>query len=363
MRSGSTLIRPARSTSAPDCSAICRPSGLAWTPAAHTLVSASTRVELPSGSVTVMPVASTSVTVVPRRTSTPIRFSRARAASAEAVTERREHLVDGVDEDDPRLGGVDSPEVVPERAVRELGDLARHLDTRGSGAHDDEGQGPLLLGRGPGELGDLEGAEDPAAQLQRVVDGLHAGRVTGELVVAEPRLAGAGGDEQRVVRRHPLATQHLRGDGARLQVDVRHGAQQDRGVPLTSQHLARAGGDLPLREDACRDLVEQGLEQVVRRRGDEGDLDVLTATERLRAEETAETRTDDDDAMGAHGGSNAGHQPSMPMAPRRGGGHVAVARRPDSPRADDVRADPGGRWLDRSAQPGVGWWRTGPIST
>ena len=53
-----------------------------------------------------------------------------------------------------------------------------------------------------GALGQLEGAEDAAAQLQRVVDGLHAGRELGELVVAEVGLAGAGGDDQRVVRGH-----------------------------------------------------------------------------------------------------------------------------------------------------------------
>ncbi len=41
---------------------------------------ASIRVELPSGSVTVMPVASTSVTLVPSRTSTPMSVSRLRAA-------------------------------------------------------------------------------------------------------------------------------------------------------------------------------------------------------------------------------------------------------------------------------------------
>ena len=81
VRSGSTCTRPARSRPAPDCSAICRPSGLACTPAAQTLVRASMRLEPPSGPLTVMPVASTSVTIVPRRTSTPIAVSRRRAAS------------------------------------------------------------------------------------------------------------------------------------------------------------------------------------------------------------------------------------------------------------------------------------------
>ena len=80
------------------------------------------------------------------------------------------------------------------------------------------------------ELGELEGAEDPAAQLERVVDALHAGRELGELVVAEVGLAGAGRHDQRVVRRHRLAAEHVRGDRARLEVDVGDLAEEHPGV-------------------------------------------------------------------------------------------------------------------------------------
>ena len=128
--------------------------------------------------------------------------SRRAGRAAEPLTEGRQHGVDGVDEDDPRLGRVDPAEVVLQGAVGQLGDLPGHLDTGRAGADDDEGQRPLGLGRCLGQLGELEGAEDAAAQLERVVDRLHPGRVAGELVVAEPRLAGAGGDEQAVVGRH-----------------------------------------------------------------------------------------------------------------------------------------------------------------
>ena len=48
-------------------------------------------------------------------------------------------------------------------------------------------------------LGHLEGAEDPPAQLHGVVDRLHARRVAGQLVVAEVRLWHAGGDDEAVV--------------------------------------------------------------------------------------------------------------------------------------------------------------------
>ena len=58
VRSGSTTTRPARSTSVPShCSASILPSGLAATPAAHTLQAHSTRRSSPvSLSLTVMPM-------------------------------------------------------------------------------------------------------------------------------------------------------------------------------------------------------------------------------------------------------------------------------------------------------------------
>ena len=58
VRSGSTTTRPARSTSVPShCAAIISPSGLAWTPADHTLQAQLTRRSSP------VPL---SLTVIPR---------------------------------------------------------------------------------------------------------------------------------------------------------------------------------------------------------------------------------------------------------------------------------------------------------
>ena len=241
---------------------------------------------------------------------------------AQALTEGRQHGVDGVDEDDPRPGRVDVAEVVLQGAVGELGDLPGHLHAGGTGTDDDEGQRSLGLGGRAGQLGQLEGAEDAPAQLQGVVDRLHAGRVARELVVAEPRLAGARGDEQAVVGRDALTPEHRRGDGARLEVDVGDGAEHDAGVLLAGEHLTRARGDLTLGQDARRHLVQQRLEEVVRGRGDEGDLDVLAALERLGAEEASEARTDDDDSVGGgHVRSNAGAPRGMPPAQAGGRGH------------------------------------------
>ena len=69
----------------------------------------------------------------------------------------------------------------------------------GPGADDDDREPLVALDRVGRRLGHLERAEEAPAQLQGVVDRLHARRVEGELVVTEVRLAGAGGDDEAVV--------------------------------------------------------------------------------------------------------------------------------------------------------------------
>ena len=85
-------------------------------------------------------------------------------------------------------------------ALGEFGDLAGQLDAGRPGADHDEGQPAFALGVVGGDLGLLERAEDAAAQLERVIDGLHAGREGGEVVVAEVGLLRAGGDDEAVER-------------------------------------------------------------------------------------------------------------------------------------------------------------------
>ena len=126
----------------------------------------------------------------------------AAGAAAELLAERRQHVGRGVEQDDAGGGRVDAAEVAAQGAVGELGDLAGHLHAGRAGADDDEGQQPVDLGLVVGQLGELERAEDAAAQLEGVVDALHAGRELGEPVVAEVGLAGAGGDDQLVVGVH-----------------------------------------------------------------------------------------------------------------------------------------------------------------
>ncbi len=158
-------------------------------------------------------------------------------AVAELLAERAEHRRGGVEQDDARLGRVDAAEVALEGAPGELGDLAGHLDAGRARADDDERHEPVDLGLGRRELGELERAEDAAPQLEGVVDRLHARGVPRELVVAEAGLAGAGGDDERVVGRDGLAP-----DGG-----VRHGARRE--VDRPSRRRAApwrcAGGAAP----------------------------------------------------------------------------------------------------------------------
>ena len=169
-RSGSTLTRPARSSSTSDWSARSRPSGLADTPADHTLVADSMRRMVPSESFTVMPLRSTSVTMAPSWISTPIFSSRACAllpsfspiggSTAGAASSRiTRACVESMWRNAPLSVWSASSAIWP-----------GHLDAGGSGADDGERQQLLAARRITGPLGLLERTEDPPAQLQCVVD-------------------------------------------------------------------------------------------------------------------------------------------------------------------------------------------------
>ncbi len=127
------------------------------------------------------------------------------------------------------------PEGALEGVVRELGDLAGHLHAGRTGADDDEGQQLLAPTGVTGPLGLLERTEDAAAQLQRVVDRLHARRELGEMVVAEVRLPGTRGDDQRVVRGDVGVAEQLRPHGFLRKVDMGGLAEQHLGVLLLAQ--------------------------------------------------------------------------------------------------------------------------------
>ncbi len=68
--------------------------------------------------------------------------------------------------------------------------------------------------------------------------------------------------------------EQLGGDGVVRQVDANDLAEQRLRILLFTQDDSRRRSDLTDREDAGRDLIEQRLEQVMGRLGDQGDVDV-----------------------------------------------------------------------------------------
>ena len=128
-----------------------------------------------------------------------------------------------------------------------------------------------------GHLRHLEGAEDPPPQFQGVVDGLHAGRVEGELVVPEVGLVDPGGHDQAVVgdleglrcRRRWSCTI------APVQVEAGDLGQLHPDVLVLANHVAQGRRDLAGRDQSGRHLIEQRLEQVVVAPVDQRDLDRL----------------------------------------------------------------------------------------
>ena len=134
----------------------------------------------------------------------------------------------------------------------------------GPASDDHEGEPLPLLLRILLELGHLERPQNPAAELEGVVDRFHAGRPARELVVAEVGLAGAGGDDQAVVRDLDGAPVGARGrHRASLEVEAGHLGQLDLDISMAAQNASDRRGDLARREDPGRHLVEQRLEEVV----------------------------------------------------------------------------------------------------
>ena len=162
------------------------------------------------------------------------------------------------------------------------------------------------------------------------------------MIVAEVRLSGAGGDDQRVVLGDllkPVETPaHLLG----LHVDPFHETELHRHVPVLAQHLAGGGGDLALRQDAGRHLVEQGLEEVMGGSRYQRHLDVSTL-EGFRREQTTKTGTNYHNTMLAHISIVAGTSGLMPT--RRS---VSLSSAPFEYTAPcswaALRSRPGRRW-------------------
>jgi hypothetical protein len=245
--------------------------------------------------------------------------------------ERTQHRAQSLDQDDPRLPGVDAAVVAGQHLVRQLGHLAGQLHAGGSGADHHEGQ-PLGALRGVlAQLRHLERGQDVAAQVAGVLDGLHAGRELGPLVPAEIGMGGTCGDHQRVVRQvHRAVIRRGRHHRPAVQVETAHVGEERARVRLLLDHAPDGGRDQARRQDARGDLVEQGLEQVMVGAVDQGDVDVR-AGQRSGGAQSAESPTDHHDAvpLGAHATEANGPVTVLrPSLPSSGTTPVAVSGAP-----------------------------------
>ena len=206
----------------------------------------------------------------------------------------RQDPVHRLDEDDPGVGWVDRPEVAPERVVRDLAERAWQLHA-GRPAADDDERHPLAAALGDVlALRRLEGDEDPAADLEGVVDRLEALREPRPLVVPEVRVPGPGRDHERVVRDRAAVGQL---DLAPLDVDPGRLAEEHRRVPVATNDAPQRLGDLAGRERAGCDLVEQRLEDVMVAAIDERQVDPGVAAEPPGCVQPPESAADDGDAV------------------------------------------------------------------
>ena len=207
---------------------------------------------------------------------------------------RRQHPVHGLDEDDLRVGGTDRPEVALERVAGDLAERPGQLDP-GRAAADEHERHPLAAPLRVGlALGGLEGDEDLAADLGRVLDGLEALRDGRPLRMVEVAVVRPGRDDQRVVVDRAAVREQ---DLALLDIDADGLAEDDRRVPVPPEHRAQRLGDVTGRQGARGDLVEHRLEQVEVAPVDERDPDLGIDAEVARGIQAGEPAADDRHAM------------------------------------------------------------------
>ena len=166
----------------------------------------------------------------------------------------------GLDKDHSRAVRRDASEVVGDRASRELGDGAGHLDARGPGANDHKSQQrPTTLGMRL-RFRALERQEDVAPDSRRVLDALEAGRMVLPTVAAEIAVPGAGRQDQPVIVERIAASEEklsaVGGNSGRF-------VQQHPDVPGAGKDRADRCRDIRRRQRGSRDLIEQWLEQMV----------------------------------------------------------------------------------------------------
>ena len=207
--------------------------------------------------------------------------------------ERGERGVPAIEKQHPGVLGLDVTVFVAQRLGRHLAELPGQLHARGSGTDQGEGEPAAAFRRVDRGIRHLERAEDAAPDDQGILDGLHAGRPRGILVVPEIRLLHPGRHDQVVVAELQLVPERpRRQDPAPFGIDAGHLGQHEVRVLLLTEQIPQRVGDLPLGQDPGRALVQQRLEQVVRAPVDEGHPD-RGAAQHPGGEQPGESAADD----------------------------------------------------------------------
>ena len=238
VRSGFTPIRPARSSEAPDCSASVRQrTGL------HT-----GRPDLGDGddplgaSVLVrtsIPRSSTSVTIAPRMTSTPL-FSSSFLASP-SFSPNGGSTCGAASSRIAGVAGVDRAEVAREGAVRQLGDLAGHLHPGRAGSDHDERQQVVDFSPRIAPSSAISNAPKIRPRSSRASSMLFMPGANSANGRCRSTLARARCNDQGVVRRDRLAAEHMGRHGP-ARGRCRHLTEQDPGVPARRLRTSRVAG-------------------------------------------------------------------------------------------------------------------------
>ena len=204
-----------------------------------------------------------------------------------------QNLWPGFDEQDARLARIDGAEVPRQRVARQVGDRPRQFDAGRAAADDHESEQRREPRRVGFALGFLERQENAAADCGGVFDRLQPGRRRLPFVMAEIAVAGARGDDQRVVGNR--ASNSEAHDAGR-RIHARHHPEYGRDVLAVVEHRSDRPRDLRRRQRRGRDLVQKRLEEVMIALVDQGDVD-RRPLQALHRPQAAEAGADDDHAM------------------------------------------------------------------
>ena len=110
-----------------------------------------------------------------------------------------EHVRAAFDEMNAGAARIDGAEIVGEGVTADFGEGSGEFDSGGAGADDHEVQRIASFAGSGAAFGKFKGEQNAAADFERVLDGLEAGRESFPFVVAEIGVAGAGGDDEGIV--------------------------------------------------------------------------------------------------------------------------------------------------------------------